>query len=446
LTAAIEATLPASFSQRSMWAFALRFRSAHLNEMIVPWRIRGPLRVTILESALGDLVQRHPTLRSRLQYDRGQLTQLVLSAEPVAVALTDVPGPTPAARFDAARRMLCDPGRTRLDVFEGPTLIVRLLRLDADDHLLCLYVHHSMCDGGSTQIVLRDLAAFYRARWEGVPAVLPALKQQYADVAKWEFKQHAAGGFADEIAYWKGELAGLPPPIALPASGTRKSNREFDARAPHVMESAAFMSTLREFARGLRVTPFSVLVAALAVLLRQRTGQDDLLLGVPTQNRWTASAMNFVGYATSLMPLRVRADGSLGFGELCAQVQSAVTGLLAHGRVPLELLLQETELAGAGHTIFPVWCQFQEAPPPVSLDSCGLAIEPQALERESLLTELDIDMLGSARGWRCEFVYRPALFEAPSIDALMADYVATLRRVQSEPAATVEDHGQRLGG
>jgi hypothetical protein len=427
-----------------MWAFALRYRSAHLNEMIVPWRIRGALRTDLLEAALADLTQRHPTLRSRLKYEQGQLVQEVHRAEPVMLSMTSVPGATIDDRLQAARRMLVDPGRERVDVFEGPTLIARLLRLDDDDHLLGLHVHHSMCDGGSTQIVLRDLAAFYRARWEGVPATLPPLKQQYADVARWEFQQRAAGGFAAEIAYWKGELAGLPPPIALPASGARKGNRDFSASAPHLLEPPAFMNGLREFARAQRVTPFTVFVSALAVVLARRTGQHDLLLGVPTQNRWTARAMGFVGYATSLMPVRVRAAAGMPFAELCAQVQGTVSRLLTHGRVPLEVLLQETELAHLGQTLFPVWCQFQEAPPPVSLAACGLQLEPLALERESLLTELDIDMLGSEHGWRCEFVYRPSLFDASMVQALMSDYVATLVRVQAHPSATVHALGQPL--
>lgn len=441
MSADVESTLPASLSQRSMWAFALRYRNAHLNEMIVPWRIRGPLHAQLLEEALGDLIRRHPTLRSRLKYDHGQLMQIVLRPEPVALSVVDVPGPTPATRFETARRILCDRERARIDVIEGPTLIARLLRLDADDHVLCIYVHHSMCDGGSTLIMLRDLAAFYRARWEGGPAALAPLKKQCADVARWEFMQQATGGFAEEIAYWRGELAGLPPPIALPTSGTRKGNRDFGAHAPHLMEPAPFLNALREFARGLRVTPFAVLLAALAVLLRQRTGQEDLLLGVPTRNRWTASAMHFVGYATSLMPVRVRVRGGLGVDELCTQVQGTVSRLLIHGRVPLEVLMQETELADAGQTIFPVWCQFQEAPPPVSLSSCGLTIEPLALERETLVTELDIDMLGSEQGWRCEFVYRPSLFEASMIQSMMSDYVSILRHALCEPEVTVQNLG-----
>ena len=80
-----EGSAPASFVQRAMWAVAQRHRGAPLNVMILPWRIRGPLDVALLEAALGDVIARHPTLRTRLKLNAGQLLQIIAVSEPTVM-------------------------------------------------------------------------------------------------------------------------------------------------------------------------------------------------------------------------------------------------------------------------------------------------------------------------------------------------------------------------
>jgi hypothetical protein len=442
--AKVESISPASYSQRSMWAFALRYRTANLNEMIIPWRIRGALRTDCLEGALSDLMARHPTLRARLRYEHGQLYQVVMAPEPVRLPVTEVDGSTVEEKLQAAQARIHGSSRPVPNVIDGPTMIALLMRIADDDHVLCMCIHHAMCDGGSIGVMVRDLLAFYRARLDRVPADLPPLTEQYADVAHWEMETYASGGFADEIAYWKEHLAGLPPAIALPTVGTRKGNRDWRAASPRISEPPAFLNGLRETARQLRVSPFSVMMASLAVLLRQRTGSEDLLIGVPTLNRWSAAAMQFVGYATSLMPVRMRPAGPMAFEALCVHVHQTIRKMLAYGRVPMEILMKETDLTRSGNTVFPVWAQFLESGPESSIRSCGLDLIPLHAERHSLLAELDVDMLGTEQGWQCEFAYRTSLLEPRMVHSMMADYVATLRHVQQAPNVTVDELVARL--
>jgi len=428
---------PASYAQRSMWAFALRYRTANLNEMVVPWRVQGPLQVAALQVALTQVVARHPTLRSRLAYTHGQLLQVTLPPEPVALPVTVVEGPDTAARLRAAIALINAPDRPALDIIAGPTLLAHLYEIGPDDHVLCLNVHHAMSDGWSMGIVLRDAMAFYRAHLDGVAAELPVLEEQYSDIARRDLRAHESGALKEEIGYWRGELEGLPPPVALPAIATRKGNRDWRAHVTHVDEPAPFMHSLREAAGKLRVSPFALLLASLAVLLRRRTGSEDLLVGVPTLNRWSAQEMQVVGYMTSMLPVRVRPSGTLGFDALCTQAHTSIRKMLAYGRVPLEVLLRETALAPSGNTVFPVWAQFLEEPPSDNL-LAGLRFTSISTERRSLLAELDVDMVGTATDWRCEFAYRPALFAADTIQALMLDYVHLLRLAMEQPRATVQ--------
>jgi hypothetical protein len=421
-----ERLAPASFIQRSMWAAAQRHRAAPLNVMILPWRVRGPLQADVLHLALGDLVARHPTLRTRLRVDAGQLFQEVLEPGPVELTTHDIAGDDPAQQWQAAVDLLRAQGRQPLDLAQGTVFRPWLVRLSAQDHVLCLFVHHAMCDGWSSLVLMDDLAASYAARLQGNAAVLPPLVEQYADHAAAQFAMHEAGGYAAQIAYWQKELADPPPPIALPTIAPRKGNRDWMAHSPLLQAPAATLEALRQTSRARRVSVFSTLLAALAVLLHRHTGAVDQIIGVPILGRWSPAAMRFVGCATNMLPARIRLQPDMRFDLLAAEVHGTVRRLLAYGRVPLELVLREIQGPVVGSLPFPIWCQFREATPPVVLQDVGLSFTPFVIERGTLLTELDVDMLGGPEGLDCEFAYRPGLFGADMVGALMYDYAALL--------------------
>ncbi len=437
---------PASFAQRSMWSFALRYRSANLNEITIPYRLRGPLRIDALEDALTDLIQRHPTLRAVLRYEKGQLYQVVLPVQRVALPLTALAGATAEECLAAVRAALTSSDRPAVNVISGPSTLARLWRLGEDDHVLSLQVHHAMCDGWSAGLMMRELALMYEARCDGSRAELPPLVQQYADVAQWEIETYESGGFTEEIDYWQGELADPPAAIALPAKGERKANRDWRALIEHVERPLQELDDLREFAKRLHVSSFSMYLSALAVLLRHHTGSEDQLIGVPTLNRWSEESLKFVGYASSLMPVRLRPLGDLPFDELCRRVQVSTRMMLACGRVPLEVLMRETPLTVSGNTVFRIWCQYVEGSAEGEpLFTRDLQFIPVATDRHSMLSELDLDLFGSAAGLRCEFSYRPSLFEAQGVRALMAGFLQILQIARSQPDLTVAHFSRRLG-
>lgn len=422
-----------------MWAFAIRFPRAHLNEMIMPWRVQGPLDVGALRHAVDDVVQRHPALRSRLAYEHGQLLQTVDPHTSFELPLENVDAGSTDDNLAAAMEAVRGGDPRPIDVINGPTTVGRLYRIGDQDHVLCLRVHHAMCDGWSIGVLLDDLLASYEARVAGRQADLPPIAQQMWDVARWEIDSYEGGGFASEIEFWQTELAGLPPPLALPALRSRKGLRDWGAQVEVVERPRPVLELLRNVARTLRVSPFAVLLAALTVVLRHRTGTEDQLLGVPTLNRWSDDALRYVGYATSLMPVRVRLSGADRFDGLCRQANASTRKMLAYGRVPLEVLLRETELSSQGNSVFPVWCQYIEGAWSATVARAGLRVSGLATERHTMLAELDLDIFGEEDRLLCEFGYRSALFADQSMKRVLADFLGVLRAGMERPTSSVSE-------
>jgi len=440
----VESRAGASYVQRSMWATAARWRGVPLNVMLIPWLVSGPLDAAALCAAIGDLGERHPTLRSVLRYESGSLHQVTHANGPATVEYLDWSGPTPGAQMQRALEAMRAEARQGVDVERGPVLRARLFTLAPERHLLAFITHHAMCDGWSTQIMLRDLAGAYRARARGEADLPGPAAADYAALAAETMVAGERGDFGRELAYWARQLERPPPPLALPATGSRKGQRDFGARSVIQIEPPASMVALREVARAHRVSPFAVMLSALGVLLRSQTGVQDMLLGVSTLNRWSAASRDIVGCFTSMLPARVRPREGIASRDLLTQTHAMLRELLAYGRVPFELIVRHLQTGFGGAPALPVWCQMLEPSPDVDVPDLGVVFHPLRIERAAMQCEIEFDLLDAPSGLQCDLAHRRVLFEEAYIETLGERFRLALRLICAQPSQPVDELVERV--
>ena len=71
------------------------------------------------------------------------------------------------------------------DLERGPLFRAHLLRRSPTEHVLLLGGHHTVLDGWSVGLLLREASVLYRQATESEGS-LPALAIQYADYASWQ--------------------------------------------------------------------------------------------------------------------------------------------------------------------------------------------------------------------------------------------------------------------
>ena len=178
--------IPLSYAQRRLWFLdRLEGRSA---TYVIPLavRLRGELNREALEAALGDVVERHESLRTIFPERDGVPRQQILDASAARPRLA-VESVTEASLAEA----LASAARAGFDLSGEPPLRAHLFELAADEHVLLLLLHHIAGDGWSLAPLARDLSRFYEARLAGRAADLPGLPVQYADYTLW---QHVRAG------------------------------------------------------------------------------------------------------------------------------------------------------------------------------------------------------------------------------------------------------------
>ncbi|HEV7518165.1 MAG TPA: amino acid adenylation domain-containing protein, partial [Thermoanaerobaculia bacterium] len=364
-----ERPLPLSFAQQRLWFIDQLEPGSPLYNIALSLRVSGPLHSAVLALCLGEVVRRHEALRTVFAAPHGAPVQVIQPAVPFVLPVVDLAG-LPASRREAPALTLAgeEAGRP-FDLTRGPLLRGALLRLTAGDHVAALTMHHIVSDGWSTGILIREVTALYAAFATGKPSPLPELPVQYADFAAWQHSWLHGEILADEIAFWRRQLAGLPPRLELPTDRPRPAVQSFRGAVRPVRLPAELSRQLEALSRRFGVTPFIVLLAGFQTLLARYSGQRDLAVGTPVAGRNQVEIEGAIGFFVNTLVLRgdLTADEAAGepsFRALLGRVRETALAAHAHQDVPFEKLVQELspERSLAQTPFFQVMFALQNAP------------------------------------------------------------------------------------
>ena len=230
--------------------------------------------------------------------------------------------------------------RAPFDLAHGPLIRVRLLRLGPAVHVLLATLPHVVSDGWSFGVLVRDFTTLYAAAAAGQPSPLPPLPVQYADVALWQRAWLQGAALEAQRAYWRTQLAGLPP-LALPTDRPRASGAGARAAIVPVTCDAASTAALRALSRREGVTLFMTLLAAWQVVLGRLAGQDDVAVGTDVANRTHAETEGLIGFFVNQLVLRTSLRGDPPVRALLAQVRETCLAAYAHQDLPFEQLVED---------------------------------------------------------------------------------------------------------
>ncbi len=324
--------------------------------------IEGPLDPADFRAAWGDVVERHPILRTIFPWD-GLDEPLQVVREGIALPFEthDWRESTPTqleARFEA---FLAEDRERGFDLAEGPLIRISLFRERDDVHRVLWSFHHLIADGWSIAHVLRDLWAFYVGRRrDAKPTLEPTAP--YRRFVAWQQDRD----FATDRPYWRARLGGFEQPTPLPG-GHDPSVRETtspdhapsdlvtrpdpspSARATRRVAMALSQGAterLRAFARAERLTLNTIFEGAWAILLGRHANTDDVVFGSTLSGRSAAlpDAEKIVGPLLATLPLRIAIDPNQFVVAWLHEVQKQSAELRGHEHSPLAKVQRESDV------------------------------------------------------------------------------------------------------
>ncbi len=318
-------------AQSLIWAGQALHPDVPLYNMVLAFRIRGPLEASTFSHAFDELVRSTDALRTVFVEVAGTPVRQVLDDQPRPLEQLDFSGePDPEAHY----RRWAEQDASALFDLSDSLYRSALIRLGADDHIWWLAQHHLITDGWAAAIVYERMESLYRLAADDRldEAETPPSFETYADH---ERRFRTSDAFAAAQAHWQKAVPDdLEHPsfygVDSPAEPTTRTDRitlSIDGqRAAHLEALTAGDTLLGGTSR------FSVFATAVFATLARITGQRRLAILAPAHNRPSPRFKATAGLFIEVLPLHVALDDGETFRSLLDKVGEASRELLTHAR------------------------------------------------------------------------------------------------------------------
>jgi thioesterase domain-containing protein/NRPS condensation-like uncharacterized protein len=435
--------MPATPSQMRFWLLHRMYPGNHALNMPIAWTCRGTLALDVAAAALAELVRRHESLRTTFEVIDGQLSQVIHPPIEVQLPVEDLRHLQRDARQRQADVIVQRQARIQMDMEKGPLFFARAIQMAADEHILLVTIHHSICDGWSNGVVLRDFAAIYDGLMRNLPPALPELPIQFGDFAVWLEQWRKGKESAESLEYWRQTLAGDFAPLQIRrdfpgGGGEERGDIETLLLPPDLARQA------RDFCALRGVTLYMLLLSVYAAMLHRLTGQGDILIGTPCANR-RQETEDLIGPFSNPQVVRIKIEKGDSLGSILESVRIWTLGALAHQDLPFEDLNEDEFFCRDKNQIsLQVYFIYQRAFMQVQ-KTPSLEIVPLRSVSPGTMFDLMMSIVERAEGPRLQLEYSPGFFRVSTIQRILKLYVRILETVltgvETPAAEAAKDEG-----
>jgi amino acid adenylation domain-containing protein len=428
--------LPLSFAQERLWVLDQMEPNNPLYNIPRALRLRGQLRIDALERALNEIARRHESQRTTFTVKNGHPIQVIAPSLKVSLVVHDVSMAVESSRESEVRHLAIEEAKRPFDLVSGPLVRADLFRLDNDDHVLQVTMHHIVSDAWSASIFLQELGVLYEAYCAGLLSPLPEPTVQYADYAAQERAWLQGEVLEKQLAFWREQLKGIPPVLDLPLDRPRPQARTFAGAYETLHIPADILKAVKELGRKEGATLFMTLIAAFQAMLSKYSGEEQIVVGTDLANRTMPETEQMIGFFINLLAVRTDLSGNPTFLELLRRVRERLLEAYAHQEVPFPKVVQEVqpERSATHNPIVQALFVMQNAPR-TKRELAGLKVEPFEVPVTTSKFDMAVFMAEQVEGLIGYWVYSTELFERTTIQRMMRHYTTLLQSAITQPEA-----------
>lgn len=422
--------IPLSFSQERLWFIDQLEGSVHYHMPSV-LKLKGKLNQDALQNALQSIVRRHEVIRSVIKSTEGVPYQEIRSADQWELSSIEVKDELTAT----INALIVKPFELSADYM----LRAGLIKLQEEEHLLVLTMHHIACDGWSINILVDELTANYQAAIENKKAHLPDLAIQYADYAIWQRTYLAAEVLKSQQDYWSAKLGGAAA-LALPLDYERPAIQSTRGAVMNFHIDRPLAAQLNTFSQQQDVTLFITLLSSFYVLLSRYSRQDDITVGTPIAGRRQKESEALIGFFINTLALRCDLSAAPTFLELVKQVKKTSLEGYDNQDIPFEKIVEAVvkDRDRSKSPLFQAMLVLQNTPEEPELILGDLTLSGEEVAHASAKFDLNFMIEETVEGLNLTIVYCTDLFKETTIARMAKHYEQLLKAAVTLPSEAVK--------
>ncbi|MBO9733248.1 MAG: amino acid adenylation domain-containing protein, partial [Chitinophaga sp.] len=430
-----EKYIPLSFSQERIW-FIDKLQGSVQYHMPYIFRLSGSLDVTAFEWAFSKIIERHEVLRTVIRDEDGKGYQVIL--DNADWRLEYVNESDILRRYGSTDEYVAAMIKKPFDLSADFMLRGCLVKIQPEEFILVMVMHHIAFDGWSIAIMVNELLAGYHQKTGGSTVTPAPLPVQYADYAIWQRKALSPELLNNKLQYWKEYLSGLEP-LLLTTDYPRSSNQGLAGASVSCNMPAGLVHDLNTLAKQEDATLFMVLLSAFMVLLHRYTGRQSVHVGTTVAGRHLQEVEQLIGFFVNTLVLKADVEEEADFITQLKQVKDVAIAAYSHQDVPFEKVVEVlgVERDISRNPVFQIMFSLQNMPEAAALDFGQVSFEKEGRERTTSLFDISLDILESADGLSVTITYCTELFHRDTITRMLSHYSHLLHSITKDPHCKV---------
>jgi len=431
--------LPLSYEQQRLWLADQMQKDTQYNVRHV-WELQGSLQADALEKSFNEIIARHEALRTVYRLDGTQPVQVILPEVAFQFERIDLREHA-AQQQEALLSEHLQAINTPFDLAEGPMLRAKLLQRSEQHHVLQLCVHHIIGDGWSLDILARELTALYEAHAAGQEAALPVPRLTYKDYAVWQRRLLEEGYLDGQVNYWENKLSGAAPLLDLRPDFPRPAVQTVSGSTLRLELPDGLHEGLEAFSRQEHATLFMTLLSAYNLVLSERSGSNDILVGIPIAGRHHEETQSMFGMFLNTLAIRSDLTAATTFRDLLASVRDTAHEAYSNQDVPFDRVIEAVnpERTTAYSPLVQVWFNHQNTPR-TEMELTGLTLRAQPVPEDAVKFDFMLEALTETDGHlHVSLSYNTDLYRAWTAELLASQWQAVLTRIVEHPEVTLAE-------
>ncbi|UCH92861.1 MAG: amino acid adenylation domain-containing protein [Candidatus Aminicenantes bacterium] len=371
--------------------------------------LEGKLDRRMFEETFQQLISRHESLRTWF---------LLVQEEPVQVIAAEVD--FEIEYYDLATE---DTENTEeqenihhfvrpFDLSAAPLLRVGLIKIDQAEHILMVDMHHIITDGTSQGILIKEFMDLYAGE-----KLLP-LKLQYKDYSEWQNSDKQKNAVKAKEEYWLSQFGtqGDIPILSLPYDYPRPLVQSFEGNTINFEIGKADTEALNALALKEETTLYMLLLSIYYVFLAKVSGQEDIIVGMPTAGRRHDDLREIIGMFINTLALRNFPGGEKPFKKFLQEIKQNTLEVFENQEYQFEELVEKlaVERDASRNPLFDTLFALQNVDIP-ELEIHGLKVKPYDYETRTARFDLTLQCYEIKEGLWFHFEYCTVLFREETI-------------------------------
>ena len=421
---------PIHEAQKQLWFLA------RLNENAIPayveslaLELSGSLNHERFQKAVQCVVDRHDSLRTIFE-NNGE-TQIVLPYVKVEIPLVDMSDQHALCADDIAK-WRSDHQTIHMNLETGPLFQFTFFKIEAEKYILVADFHHTVADGYSLLVLLKDLCQIYSALCENKSIAFP-LPLQYSDFMDWQQSYFQSEKFKTDEAFWLSQFPNGLPTVDFPSDYPRPNSFTFHGARYQVTCDSQLYKNIQALGLKRRCTSFMTMLAAYTLLLHRITGSDEVIIGFPGAGRFFEGSEKLTGYCAHMVPFYSQLDYTQSFHDYLDFVRQRLLSVYDHQQYPFSSLIRKLNLPqdmsrGAAISFEFNLDRFTQFP-----NMHGLQVTPYDLGIQYAKYDLILDVLDIGNDILLKFEYASDCFSENRIQRLAGHYLSLLNALVDNP-------------